>query len=310
MALATCAGGRWDLAGTPAQARVFVGVGVPFCGPGFYPPPYYYPPPVYYPPPPPYYAPPPVFYTPPPQVYTRQRPWRRRAGSPATPDRMFARWIARLPPAQAATALAMAGSACGAEPTDGVGQPAAQHRLHPTSPPGTLHRNRWTLQRFDRCTAAIEDYALIGDCHTAALVSKTGSIDWLCWPRFDSPACFAALLGSPDNGRWRIAPAAAPDRVTRHYWPGTLILETVFETAIRVGRADRLHGGRRRIRSSASSRDAAGSVDMQLDLALRFEYRIGGAVGDAAGPRQWYPSRCRPRPSGGAQRGQAARPRR
>ena len=54
----------------------------------------------------------------------------------------------------------------------------------------------------------IEDYALIGDCETAALVSKDGSIDWLCWPRFDSGACFAALLGDADNGHWRITPAA------------------------------------------------------------------------------------------------------
>src|SRR5208282_839484 len=77
----------------------------------------------------------------------------------------------------------------------------------------------------------IEDYALIGDCRTAALVSKDGSIDWLCWPRFDSPACFAALLGSPDNGRWRIAPAEPPVRVTRRYLPGTLILDTLFETS-------------------------------------------------------------------------------
>ena len=63
----------------------------------------------------------------------------------------------------------------------------------------------------------IEDYALIGDCHSAALVSRDGSIDWLCWPRFDSPACFAALVGSSDNGRWRIAPAEPPARVHRQY---------------------------------------------------------------------------------------------
>jgi len=55
----------------------------------------------------------------------------------------------------------------------------------------------------------IEDYALIGDCETAALVSRTGSVDWLCWPRFDSAACFAALLGDASNGRWQIAPATA-----------------------------------------------------------------------------------------------------
>jgi GH15 family glucan-1,4-alpha-glucosidase len=76
----------------------------------------------------------------------------------------------------------------------------------------------------------IEHYALIGDCETAALVGTDGSIDWLCWPRFDSDACFAALLGAPDNGRWRIAPSAERLRVTRRYRPGTLILETRFET--------------------------------------------------------------------------------
>ena len=76
----------------------------------------------------------------------------------------------------------------------------------------------------------IEDYALIGDCESAALVGRDGSIDWLCWPRFDSEACFAALLGSPDNGRWLIAPRDAAARVSRRYRPNTLILETLFET--------------------------------------------------------------------------------
>jgi GH15 family glucan-1,4-alpha-glucosidase len=76
----------------------------------------------------------------------------------------------------------------------------------------------------------IEDYAVIGDCETAALVGRNGSIDWLCWPRFDSGACFAALLGSSDNGRWRIAPTAPIARVTRRYRPDTLILETRYET--------------------------------------------------------------------------------
>src|SRR6201986_2047749 len=76
----------------------------------------------------------------------------------------------------------------------------------------------------------IEDYALIGDCETAALVCRDGSIDWLCWPRFDSGACFAALLGTPDNGRWKIAPRAEGFRVGRRYRPGTMILETRFET--------------------------------------------------------------------------------
>ena len=78
-------------------------------------------------------------------------------------------------------------------------------------------------------TLRIEDYALIGDCRTAALVGRDGSIDWLCWPRFDSSACFAALLGTAENGRWLIAPKSAPVRINRRYRPGTLVLETEFE---------------------------------------------------------------------------------
>jgi GH15 family glucan-1,4-alpha-glucosidase len=77
--------------------------------------------------------------------------------------------------------------------------------------------------------ARIEDYALIGDCRSAALVSREGSIDWFCCPRFDSEACFAALLGTRKHGRWLIAPHA-PARVTRRYRPNTLVLETHFET--------------------------------------------------------------------------------
>src|SRR3954469_20884047 len=77
----------------------------------------------------------------------------------------------------------------------------------------------------------IEDYALIGDCHTAALVSRDGSIDWLCLPRFDSGACFAALLGTPEHGRWLLAPREEVRSVRRRYREGTLILETDFETA-------------------------------------------------------------------------------
>ena len=75
--------------------------------------------------------------------------------------------------------------------------------------------------------ALIEDYALIGDCRTAALVSRDGSIDWYCWPRFDSEACFAALLGTREHGRWLIAPQE-PARITRRYRPKTLVLETAF----------------------------------------------------------------------------------
>src|SRR5438132_13556749 len=75
----------------------------------------------------------------------------------------------------------------------------------------------------------IEDYALIGDCEAAALVARDGSIDWLCWPRFDSDACFAALLGSDEHGRWRIAPCDGRARATRSYRSSTLVLETRFE---------------------------------------------------------------------------------
>jgi GH15 family glucan-1,4-alpha-glucosidase len=80
-------------------------------------------------------------------------------------------------------------------------------------------------------SSAIEDYGLIGDCETAALVSRDGSIDWLCWPAFDSDACFAALLGTERNGRWLIAPADEITKSSRRYWDNTLILETRFETA-------------------------------------------------------------------------------
>src|SRR3712207_9059236 len=76
----------------------------------------------------------------------------------------------------------------------------------------------------------LEDYALVGDGETAALVGRDGSLDWLCLPRFDSAACFAALLGSPEHGRWRIAPRGPVRHVGRRYRPGTLVLETEFRS--------------------------------------------------------------------------------
>ena len=92
----------------------------------------------------------------------------------------------------------------------------------------------------------IEDYALIGDCETAALVGD-GSIDWLCWPRFDSDACFAALLGSQSNGRWlHRAATRNARRISRRYRPDTLILETELRDRQRHGHPDRLHAAARR----------------------------------------------------------------
>src|SRR5262245_21321006 len=79
--------------------------------------------------------------------------------------------------------------------------------------------------------ARIEDYALIGNLRTAALVSRAGSVDWCCVPRFDSPACFAALVGTRENGCWRIAPTATATRIARRYRPSTLVLETEIHTA-------------------------------------------------------------------------------
>jgi GH15 family glucan-1,4-alpha-glucosidase len=119
----------------------------------------------------------------------------------------------------------------------------------------------------------IEDYALIGDLQTGALVGRDGSIDWLCLPRFDSGACFAALLGGPENGRWSIGPVGEVRSSSRGYRPGTLVLDTTFETdagaatvtdfmPIRDGYPNlvRIVEGKR------------GAVPMRLDLVIRFDY--------------------------------------
>jgi GH15 family glucan-1,4-alpha-glucosidase len=119
----------------------------------------------------------------------------------------------------------------------------------------------------------IEDYALIGDCETAALVGRNGSIDWLCWPRFDSDACFAALLGTPANGRWIIAPRDEGARVTRRYRPNTLILETRFETA--DGAATLIDFMPLRDRQSDVIRVVVGergAVAMRVELVIRFGF--------------------------------------
>jgi len=122
--------------------------------------------------------------------------------------------------------------------------------------------------------ALIEDYALIGDGHTAALVSREGSVDWLCWPRFDSGACFAALLGTPDNGRWLISPVSdTPPTITRRYRGETLVLETDFETPEgAVTLIDFMppgNGWSEMVRIVVGKR---GTVRMQMELVLRFDY--------------------------------------
>ena len=123
----------------------------------------------------------------------------------------------------------------------------------------------------------IEDYALIGDGQTAALVARDGSVDWLCWPRFDAPACFAALLGTRDHGRWQIAPAGAVSQVRRRYREGTLILETDFDTPTgSVTLVDFMplrNGWSEMIRVVIGK---SGSVDMKMEMVLRFDY--GSAV--------------------------------
>ena len=124
--------------------------------------------------------------------------------------------------------------------------------------------------------ARIEDYALIGDCQTAALVGRDGSIDWLCWPRFDSPACFAALLGTPQNGRWKIAPAGS-FKSRRAYRRDTLILETEFESAegavtlvdFMPVRGWPLDPTRDLVRIVLGRR---GRVPMEMEGVLRFDY--------------------------------------
>ena len=119
----------------------------------------------------------------------------------------------------------------------------------------------------------LEDYALIGDCETAALVSRAGSIDWLCWPRFDSPACFAALLGTPEHGRWLIEAVDSDARVSRSYRPNTLILETRIETADGVATVvDFMPPRGHNSDIVRLVRGERGRVAMRLELTLRFDY--------------------------------------
>src|SRR5450631_3396540 len=139
----------------------------------------------------------------------------------------------------------------------------------------------------------IENYALVGDCHTAALVGSDGSIDWLCLPRFDSGACFAALLGGREHGRWLLTPEGEIRSTRRRYRDGSLVLETDYETAdgavtvidcmpVRAQAPDliRVVEGKR------------GQVRMKMELIIRFDYgsimpwvkRIEAGISAVAGP--------------------------
>lgn len=119
----------------------------------------------------------------------------------------------------------------------------------------------------------IADYALIGDCRAAALVGKDGSIDWMCLPRFDSAACFAALLGAPEHGRWQIAPVAPVTRVTRRYRGDTLVLDTDFETdegTCRVTDFMAMGSGSPTLARVVTG--LAGRVRLGMELVVRFDY--------------------------------------
>jgi GH15 family glucan-1,4-alpha-glucosidase len=142
-------------------------------------------------------------------------------------------------------------------------------------------------------TLPIENYALIGDCHTAALIGNDGSIDWLCWPRFDSGACFAALLGGPQHGRWLLAPAAKIQRVERRYRGDSLILETEFETESgRIRLIDFMPFSNERWDLVRVVEGLSGCVTMRMELIVRFDYgsvvpwvrRTAGILLMTAGP--------------------------
>ena len=160
---------------------------------------------------------------------------------------------------------------------------------------GFKNRPEFIQLRFggESLSIPIEDYALIGDCHTAGLVSKQGSIDWLCLPDFDSGACFAALLGTGEHGHWSISPAGPIRSTSRRYRDGTLILETEFET----------EGGSAKLIDCMMSRQempkllrvvvgTRGQVRMKSELVIRFDYgsvvpwvrRIGNGISAIAGP--------------------------
>lgn len=143
----------------------------------------------------------------------------------------------------------------------------------------------------------LEDYALLGDTQTAALVSAEGAIEWLCLPRFDSGACFAALLGDADNGSWRIAPVGGGRAHSRHYRPGTLVLETLFATetgTVRIVDCMPVRGEAPDVVRLVEG--LTGQVDLRMDLTIRFDYgrsvpwvrQLDGGLQAVAGPDALY----------------------
>ena len=143
----------------------------------------------------------------------------------------------------------------------------------------------------------IEDYALIGDLQTAALVGRNGSLEWLCLPRFDSPACFSALLGDESHGHWLIEPVADVISTSRRYRPGTLVLETELETADGAVRLIDLMP----IRDDAPNvirlvEGVRGTVEMRMSLVIRFDYgatvpwveATEGGIAAGGGPNTIY----------------------
>src|SRR5262249_36640271 len=142
-------------------------------------------------------------------------------------------------------------------------------------------------ERGDHPSPRIEDYALLSNLHTAALVSREGSVDWFCLPRFDSAACFAALLGGPEHGRWLIAPSDEPTSITRRYLPETLVLETVFVTDSGTVRlVDFMPPGRDDTVLARIVEGVEGEVEISTELVLRFEY--GSAVPWLRRKGQWW----------------------
>src|ERR1700674_5165349 len=153
----------------------------------------------------------------------------------------------------------------------------------------------------------IEDYGIIGDLHTAALVGRDGSIDWLCLPRFDSAACFAKLLGNEDHGSWRLAPRGSHGASHRHYRGETLVLESEFVTdegTVRV--IDCMPIRQQHPEVVRLVEGVRGKVTMEMVLTIRFGYgqivpwvrRLDGTLNAIAGPdglSLWTPVQCQGR---------------